>query len=90
MCLLLLVAAFAPRVAFALMWILGNRVEAAFDMALWPLLGLIFAPWTAIAYTLLWSPIDEVSGGEWIIVGIAAVVDFVSLTSRFTSRPSHY
>lgn len=90
MCLLLLVAAFAPRVAFVLIWIFGNRVDAAFDTWLWPFLGLLFAPWTAIAYVLLWSPAGGVNGAEWVLVGIAVAVDLASWGSRLAKRRPAY
>lgn len=68
MCLIFLLALFAPRVAFALMWIFGDRVDLAFGPFIWPLLLLIFLPWTGIMYTLLWSPVGGVearSGSSW-------------------------
>ena len=69
MCLIFLLAIFAPRVAFALMWIFGDRVDLAFGSFVWPLLLLIFLPWTGIMYALLWSPVGGVEGAEWILVG---------------------
>jgi hypothetical protein len=82
MCLVLLLALFAPRVAFALMWIFGNRVDLAFDSWVWPLLLLVFLPWTGIVYTLLWSPAVGVDGAEWILVGLAIAVDIASWSAR--------
>jgi hypothetical protein len=40
-------------------------------------------------YVLLWEPITEVSSAEWLIVGVAAVVDIASMGARFAkaSRP---
>ena len=82
MCLIVLVALFAPRVAFALMWIFGDRVDLAFGSFVWPLLLLIFLPWTGIAYALLWSPVGGVEGAEWILVGLAVAVDIASASAR--------
>ena len=62
MCLIFLLALFAPRVAFAFIWIFGDRVDLAFGSFIWPLLLLIFLPWTGIMYTLLWSPVGGVEG----------------------------
>jgi hypothetical protein len=89
MCLVFLIALFAPRVALGLMWIFGDRVERAFDTALWPILGLLFAPWATIMYVLLWDPATGVTGGEWLIVGVAAAVDVASWGARLAkaSRP---
>jgi hypothetical protein len=79
----------APRVALALMWILGDRVESAFDTALWPVLGLVFLPLATIMYVLVWDPFVAVSTSEWLVVGVAAAVDVISWTSRLArvSRP---
>lgn len=81
-CFVFLLALFAPRLAFALMWIFGNRVDLAFDSFLWPLLLLIFLPWTGITYTLLWSPVGGVDGAEWILVVIAIFIDLASWSAR--------
>ena len=47
-----------PRVALFVWWVFGNKVDAAFDTWIWPLLGLIFLPWTTLAYVLAWGPIN--------------------------------
>jgi hypothetical protein len=86
MCLVFLLAIFAPRLALLFVWIFGDRVELAFDGWILPLLGLIFLPWTTLAYVFLWSPVQGVEGAEWIVVGLAFVVDMMSLASRAASR----
>lgn len=86
MCLIFLLALFAPRVAFALMWIFGDRVDLAFGSFVWPLLLLIFLPWTGIMYALLWSPVGGVDGAEWILVCLAVVVDLMSWSARAAKR----
>jgi hypothetical protein len=90
MCLIFLLALFAPRVAFALMWIFGDRVDVAFGSALWPLLLLIFLPWTGIMYALTWSPIGGVEGFDWVLVGIAVAVDIMSAASRSAKKRLGY
>ena len=89
MCLVFLIALFAPRVALALMWIFGERVNDAFDTALWPVLGLVFAPLATIMYVLVWDPQTGVTGGEWLLVAAAGAVDVISFASRIAkaSRP---
>jgi uncharacterized membrane protein len=90
MCLVFLIALIAPRVALALMWIFGERVDNAFeDMLLWPALGLIFAPVATIMYVLVWDPQTGVTGGEWLLVAAGAAVDVISFASRLAkaSRP---
>jgi hypothetical protein len=84
MCCLALTAGFiGPRVALLLWWIFdSNRFDAAFDSWFWPFLGLLFLPWTTLAYVLMWSPVGGVSGGEWIVVAIGFLADVVTYSSR--------
>jgi hypothetical protein len=82
-CCLVLTAGFlGPRIALLAWWIFGDRVELAFDSWVWPLLGLIFLPWTTLAYLLVWSPIVGVDGGEWIVVALGFLADVLPYTSR--------
>lgn len=81
-CFVLLFAALGPRFAIIAMWLFGNRVDAAFGSALWPLLGLFLAPWTTLMYLLAWSPVGGVSGGEWILVGLGVALDLATYTAR--------
>ena len=85
-CFVLLFAALGPRFAIIAMWLFGNRVDAAFGSALWPLLGLFLAPWTTLMYLLAWSPVGGVSGGEWIIVGLGVALDVGTYAARPVQR----
>ena len=82
MCLVFLLALFAPRFALALVWIFGNRVELAFDSWIWPLLGLVFLPWTTLAYVLAWGPLHGVSGVGWLVVALGLAADIATYGSR--------
>jgi hypothetical protein len=84
MCCLALTAGFiGPRVALLLWWIFdSNRFDAAFSTWLWPLLGLLFLPWTTLAYLVVWSPIVGVDGWEWIIVALGLALDLATYSSR--------
>lgn len=83
MCCLALTAGFiGPRIALLLWWLFDDRVDRAFDSWVWPLLGLIFLPWTTLAYLLVWSPVVGVDGGEWIVVAIGLLADILTYTSR--------
>ncbi len=84
MCCLALSAAFlGPRVAFFLVWIFGNRVEQVYSTWIWPLLGVIFIPWTSLAYILVWGPVHHVSGAGWILVVIGVFLDLATWSGRF-------
>ncbi len=76
-CLLAMGAAFAPRLVLAFMWIVGDRVNAAFDTFIVPLLGLIFLPYTTIMYVLAWSPGLGVAGWDWMWVFLGVVLDIM-------------
>ena len=81
-CFFLLLAGLGPRFAIVAMWLFGSRVDVAFGSALWPLLGLLVAPWTTLMYLLAWSPGGGVSGGEWVFVGLGAFLDLATYTAK--------
>jgi hypothetical protein len=81
-CLVLSAGLLGPRVALLVWWIFGDRVDVAFDSWVWPFLGLIFLPWTTLAYVLVWSPVVGVDGGEWIVVALGFVADVATYSSR--------
>jgi hypothetical protein len=68
---------------FARLWLLGLWIFAdllgdAFDSWVVPVLGFVLLPWTTLTYAFMWTiDSDKVSGWEWIVVGIALLVDFV-------------
>ena len=67
MCCLALSAGFiGPRFALLLWWIFGDKVDAATSSFIWPFLGLLFLPWTTLAYVLAWGPLHGVSGLGWL------------------------
>ena len=76
-CLLALGAAVAPRLVLIFMWIVGPRVNAAFNNFIVPLLGLIFLPYTTIMYVLVWSPGVGVTGWDWVWVLLGVGLDIM-------------
>jgi len=75
MCLFALLAGFFPRIAFLVYWIARPQaVSAVFGTVLWPLLGLIFLPFTTLMYTILWRP-GGLVGTDWLWVVIALLLD---------------
>jgi hypothetical protein len=85
-CLALIAGLIGPRLALFIWWVFGDKVDAAFDSWVWPLLGLIFLPWTTLAYVLMWSPVGGVEGWEWIIVALGVVLDISSYSWRAARR----
>ena len=81
-CFVLLLGLLGPRIAFAAWWIFGDKVDMAFNGWIWPLLGLLFLPWTSICYVLAWGPLHGVSGAGWLLVAIGVFLDVASYASR--------
>jgi len=81
-CFILVLTALGPRFAIIAMWLFGNRVDVAFGSWLWPLLGLLVAPWTTLMYLLTWSAVGGVSGGDWILVGLGVVLDVATYAAK--------
>jgi hypothetical protein len=86
-CLALSMAFIGPRFAFLLVWIFdSSRVDAAFSSWVWPLLGVLFAPWTFLMYILVWGPLNGVSGFGWVIVAFGVFLDLATYSSRAASN----
>jgi len=81
-CFLLLSSTLGPRFVILAMWLFGSRVDLAFSTWLWPLLGLLLAPWTTMMYLLTWSRADGVSGAGWILVGIGVAIDVATYAAK--------
>ena len=68
-----------PRAATLIWWLINPvRFDLAFRGFIWPLLGLIFLPWTTLMYLIVWSPITGVSGFDWVWLALAVVADIAS------------
>jgi hypothetical protein len=74
-CLLVLMAAFVPRIALLFMWIFTNLVDRAFNGFFLPLLGLIFLPYTTVFYCLAYAPVIGVTGWGWVFVILGVFCD---------------
>jgi len=85
-CIFAVFASFVPRIALLFMWIFTDLVTRAFDFFLWPLLGIVFLPFTTIMYCLVYTPGHGVTGLEWIWVGLGVLLDLSSYGSGGYSR----
>jgi hypothetical protein len=72
-CLFALLAAAAPRLALALMWLFTPWVGRAFDSFIVPLLGFIFLPLTTVVYVLAYP--RGLTVFEWILLIVAVIID---------------
>jgi hypothetical protein len=86
-CLLALMAAFAPRLVFLIIWIARPvYVDAVFDTFIWPLLGLIFLPFTTLMWVLLDAPPVGVEGFDWFWIAIAVLLDLSHYAGAYGQR----
>jgi hypothetical protein len=88
-CFLIALIAFGPRLAFLVYWLIAPaRVSAAFNTFNLPWLvgiaGLIFIPWTALAYVLIFP----LNGFDWIWLGLGIMADVASYLSGYYKRKS--
>lgn len=77
-CLFATLVLLGPRIAGLFWWIVQPvRWQAAFNGSfLWPLLGLLFLPWTTLMYVIVSA--GGVTGFDWFWVALAVVADIAS------------
>ncbi len=78
-CLFAMFAAFFPRLGTLFIWLARpNMVNAAFNGSwLWPILGIIFLPFTTLMYVILWSTGGGLTGPDWVWLIMAVVIDLM-------------
>jgi len=76
-CLFAMVAAFFPRIGTLIIWLARpNLFSQAFGGSwLWPILGIIFLPFTTLIYVILWSPAIGLTSWDWVWLVFAVVID---------------
>jgi hypothetical protein len=74
-CLFVVLLIAAPRIALGVLWLTTDLVSKAFDFILWPILGLIFVPFTTLLYVFLYNTGKGVEGWEWLIIALGVLVD---------------
>jgi hypothetical protein len=87
-CFVLMLGAFAPRLALALMALFNDEITKAFDGS-WviPLIGWFLVPYTTLTYVLIsWWTDGGVSGFEWVFVGFAFFLDIASYGGGYNRR----
>ncbi len=77
-CLVVLFALISPRLALFALWLFSDLLSRAFDSWFVPFLGFFLLPWTTLAYAVMWSSSDGVTGFEWFIVVLAFLFDLAS------------
>ena len=65
-----------PRFATLIWWLINPlRFSAAFSSFIWPVLGIIFLPWTTLMYLIVWSPVTGIYGLDWLWLVLAVLAD---------------
>jgi CDP-diglyceride synthetase len=77
-CLFAMGAAFFPRIAFIVLWILTPLVSRAFTGIILPVLGVILLPYTTLFYVLVYSPETELSIWAILFVIVGFLFDLGS------------
>jgi hypothetical protein len=79
-CLFAVFAGLFPRLAVLLIWLARPaRFSDAFDgFLLWPVLGVIFLPFTTLTYVFVWSPGVGLAGLDWFWLALAVALDVSS------------
>ena len=77
MCLFLMFAGVFPRIGTLLIWLArpGYFTAAFGNTIIWPLLGIIFLPFTTLMYVILWGPTGNLTGWDWLWLILAVVID---------------
>ncbi len=84
-CLFAVLLAGAPRLAFLLWWIVQpHRMQLTFGTFIWPLVGLIFVPWTTIMYVLVYP--GGINGLDWLWLGLALAIDVSTYAGNYRAR----
>jgi len=84
-CAFALVLTGAPRLALLFWWFTQpGRFSATFDSFLWPLLGVVFLPWTALMYVFVYP--GGISLINWVFLALALVVDLGAYGGGYKAR----
>lgn len=87
-CFFLSLLFLGPRFAFLVYWLIRPAyVNQVFNTWIWPLLGLIFLPWTTLMWVLVYGA-NGIVGFDWVWVGLALVADIFTYTSCAYKRKS--
>lgn len=81
-CFFTILVFLGPRFAAIVWWLVtplrwvGDTVVSAFNSIIWPILGIIFLPWTTLMYVIV-AP-GGLLGFDWLWIALAVVADIAS------------
>jgi len=85
-CFFTILLLLGPRVAAPIWWLINpGRWSLAFNSSwIWPLLGIIFVPWTTMMYVIVFP--GGVTGLDWLWLGLGLLSDIVWYTGAAARR----
>lgn len=84
-CILTALLMAGPRLAIVVWWLVrSSRFAAAFNNLVWPIVGVIFAPWTTLAYLFVFR--NGVNGLDWLWIVLGILLDLGALGGGYRSR----
>lgn len=79
-CIFTILVFLGPRVAGLIWWIAQPArwvgAAGAFTSLIWPVLGLLFLPWTTLMYVLIYP--GGIAGFDWVWLALSVVADISS------------
>lgn len=76
-CIFATLVFFGPRLGVLVWWLFQPaRFNATFSTIIWPLLGLIFLPWTLLMYIIVYP--GGITGFDWVWLGLGVLFDILS------------
>jgi len=99
-CITTLALVFISRVAILIWWLSDpQRFKLAFmgwipsgnpsfPVWIWPVLGILFLPWTTLAYLYVFP--EGIVGYEWIILGVGLLIDLAGHGGSYRHRHRIY
>jgi hypothetical protein len=91
-CLFAIFAGCFPRLGTFLIWLARPQLfsNAFNDSWLWPVLGIVFLPFTTLMYVLLWATNRGIAGWDWFWLVLAVLIDIshwaASARGAYTDR----
>ena len=90
-CLLAFSIAVAPRLVLILAWIFSDRWHVVWQGEwIWPLLGIIFLPFTTVMYMLAWQPAApggaNIEGWDWMWIILGLILDLSKWAGLWGNR----
>jgi hypothetical protein len=82
----------SPRIVMAALWLFTGYIDRAYSSILWPLLGLIFLPCTAMAYAIAQNELGGAHGWGLIVLIGGVILDMAIYGSdrARSMRDSHW